>query len=365
MFQLKLNFNIWRILGILAMLLFIFFFFKIVIYLLISVFLFLLGNPFMHLLRRVHLGKYHIPKSLSSLLTILLMVGFLSGLFLLVVPPLITEIGFLSDLNFYEVMHNILNQYPKVKALLHRFGNETDLENSISQQLNTYMNADTISTVLNHTLSYFGSAIGGALCVLFITFFLLKDENLVHEGVLLLTPPDFEEATKDMMHTSKKMLSKYFTSLLLDMMIVGLAVYIVLTVLNVKNALIIAFCAGILNMVPYVGAVITMTIAVVLGTSACISAGSYELIGPTINKLFFALLSINLADAFLVQPFLFSKSVKAHPLEVFIVTLMAGAIGGIIGMVVALPSYTLIRIVAKEFLTHLKFFKRISDNIST
>ena len=165
------------------------------------------------------------------------------------------------------------------------------------------------------------------------------------------------------MHTSKKMLSKYFSSLLLDMFIVGIATLLVLSVLGIENALILAFCAGVLNMIPYIGSVITFIIAIILGASSCISAGSYELIGPTINKIIFALLSIYAVDAFLVQPMLFSKSVKAHPLEIFIVTLMAGAIGGIIGMVVALPAYTLIRIVAKEFFTHLKFFKKISDTI--
>ncbi len=359
----KINFNIWRIIGLLAVLFFIFFFTKIVIYLCIAMFLFLLGNPLIQLLGRVRIGKFVLPDAVSALITILIIVGMVAGLFLLVVPPLVNELGFLSDLNFFDVMHNILNQYPSAKGLLHRFGDEAELESSISQQLNTYMNAENISSVLNHTLGYFGSALGGALCVLFITFFLLKDENLVKESVLLITPTGYENAMKDIMFTSKKMLSKYFGALLLDMFIVGLAVLIVLSILGVKNALVIAFCAGLLNMVPYIGSVITMIVAIVLGTSACINTGNYELIGPTINKIFFALLCINLTDAFLVQPFIFSKSVLAHPLEVFIVTLMAGTIGGIIGMIVALPSYTLIRIVAKEFLTHLKFFKKITDKI--
>jgi predicted PurR-regulated permease PerM len=72
---------------------------------------------------------------------------------------------------------------------------------------------------------------------------------------------------------------------------------------------------------------------------------------------------MNLIDGFVIQPLIFSNSVKAHPLEIFIVTLMAATIGGIPGMIVALPAYTLIRIVAKEFLTHVKFFRKISEKI--
>jgi len=147
------------------------------------------------------------------------------------------------------------------------------------------------------------------------------------------------------------------------MLIVGGTVFIALSILGIKNAIIIAFIAGVLNVIPYIGSAVTMLVAIFLGVSGCISSGNYELIGPTINKIFFTLLSINLIDGFIIQPFIFSSSVKAHPLEIFIVTLMSAKIGGIFGMVVALPVYTLIRIVAKEFLTHLKFFKRISDTI--
>jgi predicted PurR-regulated permease PerM len=107
-----------------------------------------------------------------------------------------------------------------------------------------------------------------------------------------------------------------------------------------------------------------MIIAVILGVSACISAGAYEQIGSTIYTIFFTLLTINLVDGFIIQPYIFSNSVKAHPLEIFIVTLMAGTLGGIFGMVIALPVYTIIRIIAGEFLSHLKFFRKISQNIT-
>jgi predicted PurR-regulated permease PerM len=350
-------------LGFVAIIFFFFFFTKIVIYLAVAGFLFLLGNPVAQLIGRLKIGRFIITDTLAAILTILIIMGLVFLLFMLVMPPLISEINFLAEMKFNEVMHNILNQYPTLRNLLRRFGDESDLERSISAQLDTFINAENVSSVLNHALGYFGSTLGGALCVLFITFFFLKDENLLRESVLLITPSENESAVREIMLISKKMLSKYFTALLLDMFLVGLAVLLVLTILDVDNALIIAFCAGILNMVPYVGAVITMTVAIVLGVSGCISTGNYELIGLTINKIFFGLLSINLLDGFFVQPLLFSKSVKAHPLEIFIVTLMAGTIAGIPGMIVALPVYTILRITAKEFLTHLKFFKKISDTI--
>ncbi len=359
--QLKLN--IWRIFGFCAIILFAVLFFKIVIYLTISLVLFLVGNPITNTLEKIKIKNKKLPDSIAALITLFLIIGIFTSLFLLIIPPLATEVDFLSQLNFYDVFHNCLAQFPSIKALLLNFGTEDDLKNNITTQFSTFANTTNITDILNNVTKYIGTLVGGIFCVLFITFFLLKDEQLVRQSLLTITPKGTEGPMGEILKRSKKMLSKYFAALFIDMLIVGGVAFLILSILGIKNALIIAFIAGILNIIPYIGSAVTMVVAIFLGVSGCISSGSYELIGPTINKIFFTLLSINLIDGFIIQPFIFSNSVKAHPLEIFIVTLMAATIGGIFGMVVALPVYTLIRIVAKEFLTHLKFFKRISDTI--
>lgn len=359
--QFKLN--IWRILGIVAILLFAILFFKIVIYLTISLVLFLVFYPITYSLEKIRIKNKKLPDSIAALITLFLIIGLFSGLFLLIIPPLATEIDFLSQLNFYDVFHNCLEQFPSIKSLLLNFGSEEDLKKNIAVQFTTFAKTTNLSDILNNVFKYMGTIVGGIFCVLFITFFLLKDEQLVRNSLLTITPKGTETAMKDILKTSKKMLSKYFAGLFIDMLIVGGSAFLILSILGIKNALIIAFIAGVLNIIPYIGSAVTMIVAIFLGVSGCISTGNYELMGPTINKIFFTLISINLIDGFIIQPFIFSNSVKAHPLEIFIVTLMSATLGGIFGMVVALPVYTLIRIVAKEFLTHLKFFKRISDTI--
>ncbi|MBA2613880.1 MAG: AI-2E family transporter [Bacteroidetes bacterium] len=359
-----LKINIWRIIGLLAIVAFAILFFKIVIYLAISLVLFLVGYPITYKLEKIKFGKRHMPDTLSALITILLIVSVLFGLFFLIIPPLATEINFLAELNFNDVFHNILAQFPAIKSMLLKLGNEEDLKQNLSSQVSEYVNTKNVSMVLNNTFQYFGTIFGGMLCVLFITFFLLKDEKIVKNSLLTITPLGVENEMREVLKISKKMLSKYFVSLFIDMFIVGGSVFLFLTIFGIKNALIIAFCAGILNVIPYIGSAITMGIAIILGVSSCISTGNYELIGSTINTIFFTLLTINLIDGFIIQPFIFSNSVKAHPLEIFIVTLMAGTLGGIFGMVIALPVYTIIRIIASEFLTHLKFFRKISETIT-
>ncbi|MDP3555868.1 MAG: AI-2E family transporter [Bacteroidota bacterium] len=361
--MMPLKINIWRIIGLLALVAFAILFFKIVIYIAISLILFLVGYPLTYRLERVKFGKRRMPNSLAALITILVIISLILSLFFLIIPPLAKEINFLAELNFYDVFHNILAQVPGVKSLFLKFGDEESLKQNLSSQVAEFVNAKNISAVVNNIFQYFGTIFGGILCVLFITFFLLKDEKIVKNSLLTITPLGVEKEMREILNISKRMLSKYFQSLFIDMFIVGGSVFLFLTLFGIKNALIIAFCAGILNVIPYIGSAITMVIAIFLGVSSCISSGSYDMIGGTITTIFFTMFSINIIDGFIIQPYIFSNSVKAHPLEIFIVTLMAATLGGIFGMIIALPVYTIIRIIASGFLTHLKFFRKISENI--
>jgi predicted PurR-regulated permease PerM len=159
------------------------------------------------------------------------------------------------------------------------------------------------------------------------------------------------------------MLSHYFVGLFIDIAFVSLTVTIFMWIFGIKNAFVIGCLAGIMNVIPYIGPIITLGFAMLLGISGCIEYNQYELISSTIFKIIVILISTNLIDALIVQPTIFANSVKAHPLELFLIILMAGALGGVVGMIIAIPTYTLIRIVAKEFLSHLKFFKKITENI--
>ena len=186
---------------------------------------------------------------------------------------------------------------------------------------------------------------------------------MVVKALLLMTPSEYESEMLDIYRTSRKMLSKYFTGLFIDMVLVSFIVTTLMWLFGIKNALVIGCLAGVMNVIPYIGPIITLFFAVFLGISGCIEFNQYELITSTITKILVILIGTNLLDAIFIQPFIFSNTVKAHPLEIFLVILMAGALGGVLGMVVAIPCYTLLRVIAKEFLDHFKFFKKLTENI--
>ncbi len=360
----KFRYYFWRILGIALLVLFSIVFFKIVIYVAISGVLFLIGYPITQKINKIKLGKIAIPSSISSLLTLLILVTFLLFLFKMIFPPLLKQAELLSELNFNDVLHNILLQFPSFNELIKSLGNENDFKNALLTELESLLNVANFSNAVNNFLDYAGTIIGGVLCVMFITFFFLKDEQIIKNALLVLFPKKSEGVVLAILSSTKAMLGKYFAGLFTDMIIVGTIAGTSLWLFGIQNALIIGFTAGILNIVPYIGSAITMVVAIFLGVSGCIANEQYELIGTIITKIFFTLFSINLIDGFIIQPFIFSSSVKAHPLEIFLVTIMGAILGGIGGMIIALPVYTIIRIIAKQYLSHFRFFEKITSKLN-
>jgi predicted PurR-regulated permease PerM len=136
-----------------------------------------------------------------------------------------------------------------------------------------------------------------------------------------------------------------------------------LMVFGIKNAIFIGFIGGLMNVIPYLGPIIGASIGAVLGVSGDLGLGLYDNALNTAITVVLVFSVANLIDNFVLQPLIYSKSVNAHPIEIFIVILMAGSLAGIPGMILAVPGYTVLRIVAKEFLSGFKLIDKLTENI--
>lgn len=162
---------------------------------------------------------------------------------------------------------------------------------------------------------------------------------------------------------TKRLLTRYFIGLCIDLTLVISLMTLGMWILGFKNALMIGFFVGIMNIVPYVGPFIGASIGILLGLSSNLELDFSTQMVPLIFEMLGVFVIVNLLDAMVLQPTIYSNSVKAHPLEIFLVIMMAGSIAGIPGMMLAIPSYTVLRIVAKEFFNKFYLVKSFTKNI--
>jgi predicted PurR-regulated permease PerM len=243
-----------------------------------------------------------------------------------------------------------------------------NLDNSFWQQqfsvdnLFKNVNFGLLPELLNQTLELLGGFTIGLFSVVFILFFFLKDSHLQDRIILALVNDKVTDRVEKSLDKTKSLLSRYFLGLLLQISILLIIYSIVLAIFDVENAFIIAFLCALLNLIPYLGPIIGGVLMLLLTMSSFIGADFSSVILPKTSYVMIGFVIGQLVDNFFSQPFIFSNSVKSHPLEIFIVILASGTLLGPMGMIIAIPLYTTIKVIAQEFLAENKIVKSLTKN---
>ena len=224
----------------------------------------------------------------------------------------------------------------------------------------------SVTSVVGSVASALGSFGIGLFSVVFIGFFFIKDDRLFRRIVGSLVPDKIENDVIDAIGDIEHLLSRYFGGLLIEVLGVATLNFLglwLIAKIGFYPAVGIAFMAGLLNVIPYVGPWIGAAIGVILGLVLKLSNAAALGVMPNFWVLLLTLIAIfaitQMVDNFFFQPFIYSTSIKSSPLEIFIVLLMAGHVGGILGMLVAIPAYTVLRVVAARFFQHFKPIRRL------
>lgn len=354
--------GILRALGIiLAIALVLYFLFKIqsvIIYIAIAAVISLIGRPIIIFLRR----KLKFNNTISVVVTMALLLGLLVGLVGLFIPLIVEQGHNLSLLNIEELQVNLEDLYDQIITYFEF--NNIDVEQSIKDS-NVLSKLDfaIIPDFLNSFISGLGSFSIGLFSVLFISFFFLKDSKLFEDGIMVFVPSGNEERSKRSINTIKDLLSRYFVGLIFQILILFVIYTIVLLIFGIDNAIVIAFLCALLNLVPYVGPLVSGFLMLLLSMSSNLGESFSDVILPKTTYVMIGFIIAQLVDNFFSQPYIFSKSVKSHPLEIFLVIVIAGILFGIVGMIVAVPTYTAIKVILKEFLSEYKIVKKFTKGL--
>lgn len=355
--------------GILIFLLFVLSYFsEVVSYILISWVLSMIGQPIMgFLLVRLHLLRFSFGKSLAAMLSLISMFSILGILLWLFVPLVIQQAVVLSKVDFNAISLALQEPIDKLNFWLRSLGLEPgpSAGDQVKSFIGSYFDPSHISDFFGTLLSKAGSIFIGLFSILFISFFFLKERGLFTEIVESFVPTGQERKVRNVIDDVSILLTRYFGGIVLQMTILMLLASGLLSFFGIKNALLISFFYVVMNIIPYLGPLIGAAFACLLTISSNLEMNFYSQTLPLLSKVLLVFVVIKLLDDFIIQPYIFSKRVQAHPLEIFIVIMIGARVGGIIGMVVAIPAYTIFRVLAKTFLSEFKVIRKITEDLTT
>lgn len=339
-------------------------------YILIAVVVSLVAKPLMGLMQKIRIKGKKAPDWFLAALSLLLVIGTLLSVIAVIIPIVSNIVKDISFANIENAVKNLAVPLSELnntlKNVIPGLGEEFRIEVAVIQELQKMFNPAIFSSVIGSAASFLTSFGVGLFSVVFIGFFFIKDDGLFTNIVCAIVPDKHEKTTEKAISDIGYLLSRYFIGVLLEVAGVALVNFIGLTLiakLGFNASLGIAFLTGVFNIIPYVGPLLGGALGTVLGLVLKYSSASP--IGLDVNFWVFTAILIaifsfaQLVDNFLYQPVIYSTSIKAKPLEIFIVLLIVGHIGGPLAMIIAIPCYTVARVIAFRFFRHIKPIKRL------
>lgn len=346
------------IVGVLLLLYFIYEIQSVIAYIAVAAVIALIGRPMVIFLRQ----RLHIPNQLAVVMVLILVLAVFAGIIFVFVPIVVEQSKYLGQIDIEAFKSDI---------------------NDLNDQINTYLGVEEINIIeamnrsefvqsfdvsiipkfLNNVFGILGATIVAVFSILFISFFFLKDSRIMLQSILVFANYGEEQKFQRVFNKIKILLSRYFVGLTMQIAVLFVLYTILLTVFQVNNPIAIAFICAFLNLIPYLGPLIAGVLMALFVISSNLGADFSAIILPKLIYVMLGYSICQLIDNFISQPMIFGASVRSHPLEIFLIILIAGLLFGIVGMVVAVPVYTALKVIAKESLSEYKIVKRLTRNL--
>ena len=355
-------------LSLLALGLMCYYFSEIVAYILIAWVLSLLGRPmFVFFLTYLRIGRFAINRAGAAMLTVVIFILLMLGIIGLFVPVVVMQANTLSGIDYPAMAKALQEPFNYFDGKAHAWGllpNGQTASEKLFQSLANYFTPSAISDMFGRLIGTASSIAIGIVSVLFISYYFLTDSRLFSQIMEAIVPRGYENQVNSAIHDSVTLLYSYFRGLILQILFVAVFVTTFLAVFGVPNALLIGVFTALLNVIPYIGPIVSAFIAVLLTISSTLQLDFFGQVIPLLFRVGIVIAVMQTLDNFLVQPYIFSKSVQAHPLEIFFVVMVGAQIGGITGMVIAIPVYTVLRVIARQFWRKYKLVEQLTGHLN-
>ena len=329
-----------------------------------------MGRPLVELFCKIRIKRWSFPRSLSALLTLATIWGFIILFFIIFVPLVTRQINYFSTIDSEKIVQIVAGPINKVENLVRAINKDIPhnitIQDYVVKKVAGILNINMIQNFIGSLLGILGNVIIAIFSITFITFFFLKDQRLFYESILMWVPDKYVENVTRALNSIKNLLTRYFIGIVIQSTCIMILVTIGMTIAGIdfQQALVMGLIIGILNVIPYAGPWIGLAIAITMGVASHINQDITTVVIPLVTYMIIVEVITHLIDNIIFQPVIFSNSVRAHPLEVFIVVLAAGFAAGIPGMILGIPAYTVLRVLAREFFYNFKAVQKITSGLS-
>ena len=328
----------------------------VLIYIIVAIVFSLIANPVVLFLRK----KLKFKNILAVITTLFLFSLLITSFILMFVPLIISQGENLSLLDIPSLEKNYTTLIENLSIYLAKY-NIDFLK--ILESINLNSTFTFIPTLVNNLISALGNFGMGLASVLFISFFLLKDRIAFFSTFKTILPSNQKSKILHSLDKISHLLTRYFIGLLIQLFLIFILNGIVFLIFGIDNAFIIALLCAILNVIPYVGPILAMLVASTLMLISGITTDFIQETLPTTLYVLIGMFIVQLIDNNINQPIIFSKSTKSHPLEIFLVILSSGVLFGIVGMIIAVPTYTVLKVIGKSFFPNNKIVIALTKDI--
>jgi len=289
--------------------------------------------------------------------------------FIIFIPLVSSQVSYFSTIDSSKIVQLVETPINKIQNLIRSLSSNLAAELSIkdyfTSKVSEILSINMIRDFLGSVISTVGNLLIAVFSISFITFFFLKDQHLFFEAILMWVPDKYTENFSRALYSVKKLLTRYFIGILIQSTCIMIMIDVGMTIVGIdfQQALVMGLIVGILNVIPYVGPWLGLFIAVTMGVAANITQDFATVVSPLVFYMSLVVVITQVTDNILFQPIIFSNSVRAHPLEILVVVLAAGFAAGIPGMILGIPTYTVLRVFAREFFNNFKAVQKITSSL--
>ncbi len=320
------------------------YFSRLIIYLLIGIIIAFLLRPLV--LRMQGLGLARIP---AILLTFLLVFGGIGMAVASFAPSVAAQVRLFAEQFSPALLAEVAQMLERQLGRVVRI-EPGALVAAIERGWNALFQEERIAATLGSVVGLFTNLLYATLVIPLVSFFFLKDGVQIRHNLLRLVPNRYFEIALTIVEKIEANIGRYFRALLLQCLSVATVAAITLTFAGLDSAIAVGVFAGIANMIPYFGPLMGFFAGMLAGVA---QTGDFALV----PGVFVAMALTQLADNVFFQPLFFSRAAQAHPLVILFAVLTGAQVAGIVGMLVAIPVATAIRVTAQQVIWSLRNYR--------